>query len=178
MRVGSFLASPVPSRGDRAAETGAVCRYIFAASIAAAQILVARRIYSGGFEMPRGRISVIGPPLARWWRYASLALSMSIEVAATKRDVKPSSPQKSHSHTRAHTDAAVSRHIRCCVRRRGCCQQQLGIGARCSSRRRARWSAGTASEILRDIQIRQPQRCVGSLCGNQICSMASRATST
>ena len=105
--------------------------------------------------------------LARWQRYASLALSMSTEVAGTKRDVEPSSHRKSYSHTRTHTDAAVSRRIRCCVRRRGCCQQQLGIGARCSSRRRARWSERTASEILRDIQIREPERSVSNCEENQ-----------
>ena len=100
---------------------------------------------------------------AGWWRCASSAAIESIEVACTKRDAEPPSDQKSYTHTRTHTDAAVSRRIRCYLRRRGCCQQQLGIGARCSSQRRACWSARTASEIFRDIQIRQPERSVNTV---------------
>ena len=60
---------------------------IFAASTAAATISAARRIYAASFEMLRWSLTCCLRSLARGWRYASSALSMSIEVAATKRDV-------------------------------------------------------------------------------------------
>ena len=175
MRVGSFLAPRVPSRGDRAAETGAVCRSIFCGVDRRCHYLRCRLDLCAAVSIYSRSQICDWLTLARWWRCASSVSIESTELAAAKRDVGPSSHQNSYSHTRTHTDAAVSRRISCYLRRRGCCQQQLGIGARCSSRRRARWSERTASEILRDIQIRQPQRCVSTVCGNL--SRGSRAGS-
>ena len=96
MRVGSFFWR-LGCRFARqsAAEIGAVCRCIFAASIAAATVSAARWIYARQSEGPRGRISVIGslsraggavpalsPSRAPRWRAPSATLShLSIKKA-------------------------------------------------------------------------------------------------
>ena len=61
MRVGSFFLAPRgPFRCGSAAEIGAVCRCIFAASIAADSTKAARSIYGRTKEDPRGRRPVVG----------------------------------------------------------------------------------------------------------------------
>ena len=140
-----------------------MCIKFCAASIAAATIYAAGWIYARKNQLPYDHRSVIWSPL----RQGGAVPALSLRRAPSWRPPNAPSSQLAIEivtvpvrHIPQLTDAAVSHRFPCRVRRRGCCHQQLGIGARCSSRRRACWSARTASEIFRDIQIWQPQRCV------------------